>query len=305
MSPPSEWLGWRTHLLLPFLDAALRRSPDSPALENHARAFPGAVAECERAAGRARLAGFVVDPDWHRRRLLAAALDRQDNFARLLRTRIAAPHRLDVDGRWPAGRFVALGLHWGAGFPVLEHLLDSDRQPAFVYRPENPRELGSAPRRIFDRLHLRALRGFGHCIPVGGAYRRIVDALAAGRVPVVLFDAPPRQQDQVLRLATPAGGIHLRGGLFRLLAEQRVPVVFFRCGQPPGAARRRLEISAPVSPRQAGDIAGRAASYLLETLEVDSAQWHLWSAAECLLATPTSPNEPESTAAASAKEAGT
>ena len=289
----SEWLGWRTHLVMPFFDAAFRRTPESPALEKHARSYPGSVAESDQAARQASIAGFAVDGDWQRRRILAGALDRQDNFARLLGIRIASARRLDRDGEWPRGRFVALGLHWGAGFPVLEHMLDSGHQPAFVYRPENPADLGCTPHRIFDRLHLRALRGFGHCIPVGGAYRRIVDALDAGRVPVVLFDAPPGPSSRVVRLERSCGEIILRVGLFRLLAEKQVPVVFFRCGQQVGARRRRLEIGPVVAAGQADELAARAADYLLETLDVDSAQWHLWPVADQVIGKSVRPDEPE------------
>lgn len=281
-SPP--WLGWRTHLLSPLLDAALKRDPAAAGLAHHARAFPGAQEESERAAARAIDTGFAVDPDWQHRHMLTAALDRQDNFARLLRARLADPARLETHGEWPRGRFVALGLHWGAGFPVLAHLLDSGRQPAFVYRPENPDDLGSVPQRIFNRLHLRSLHGFGHCIPVGGAYRKINQAVAAEQVPVILFDAPAIGTARVMEFHPSPYRVVLRSGLLQLLADQQLPFVFFRCGQKPGQARRLLEISRRHEATAAEQIGLRAAEFLLETLTRDSAQWHLWPAAEALIA---------------------
>ena len=72
-------------------------------------------------------------------------MDRQDNMARLFRHDLTRREALDIRGEWPAGRFVALGLHWGAGFPALAHLERSGRSPAFVYQPEDVETLGSLP----------------------------------------------------------------------------------------------------------------------------------------------------------------
>ena len=284
MIVPPSWLGWRTHLLSPLLDAALKRESAARGLRHHARTFPGALHESEQAAARAAELGFALDPDWQARHMRTAALDRRDNFARLLRVRLADPAGLETRGQWPEGRFAALGLHWGAGFPVLAHLLDSGRQPAFVYRPENSNEFDSVPQRVFNRLHLRALHGFGHCIAVGGAYRRIGAAVAADRVPVILFDAPASGSARVMEFQPSPYRVFLRQGLLQLLAEQRLPFVFFRCGQHPDPARRLLEISPLIEAQSVGEIGSRAAEFLLETLTRDSAQWHLWPVAEALLA---------------------
>lgn len=284
MSFRGSWRRWRSVLLEPVADALLQRSPPCSHLDRHALGFPGAFAEAAAAEIVAAGSGFRTDADWQRRRLLVAALDRQDNMARLLHRAIAAPDRLEVRGCWPGGRFIALGMHWGAGFPALEHLLRAGHKPAFVYRPENPSELESWPDRCYDRLHLRALKGFGNSICVGGAYRRIIDALEAGCVPVVLFDAPPTTGSSSLMVVNGAYRLRLRAALFRLIVDQAVNCVFFRCGYQTGCPGRLLEIGSPVRSDDPKALAEAAADFMLKTLREDSAQWHLWPMADALLA---------------------
>lgn len=275
--------GWRDLLWRPLVDAALDRAPRSEVFQRHARSFPAALVEAETQAGHARAFGFAVDDGWIERRVICESLDRHDNFARLLRRPLATRQRLEVQGEWPNGVFVALGLHWGAGFPALEHLLLSQRQPAFVYLAEPEAALNQRARRLYDRLHLRALNGFGHTIPVGGAYQRIKQALVAGRIPVVLFDAPPQPGSSRLSLHRDGFDIALRRGILGLIAKRQIPYVFFRCGWRPGQARRVLEISSPRQSSALEDVAAAAGDFLLDSLRLDGAQWHLWPVASELL----------------------
>ena len=287
MNLPSAWRGWRTHLLSPLLGAVLGRGPGSDALVRDAERFPDALVSSEQAADKARALGVKVDSGWASRQRLAAALDRQDNFSRLLRRPLSTAARLTVKGTWPKEPFVALGLHWGAGFPVLDHLLRSGRQPAFVYRPENPATFDRVPQRLQDRLHLRALNSFGNCIRVGGAYRKITAALSEGHVPVALIDAPVAGKAQTLTVDCEQFRITLRSGMFRLLAEHKVPMVWFRCGQAVSASARPTARLLQISPLFHADsaevIAQEAASFLLDTLQHDAAQWHLWPVAGQLI----------------------
>jgi hypothetical protein len=279
----ADWQHWQAHLLHPMIDALLARRPQSRSLHEHAANFPGARAAAEQAARWAERMGFAVDADWKIRHARCGALERQDNFARLLRRSLIARDRLEVAGAWPRAPFVALGLHWGTGFPALEHLLAASLQPAFVYLPEDPAALPSRSARLYDALHLRALRGFGHSIQVGGAYQAIQVALEAGRVPVVLVDAPPQPDSQVIAVAGQDWTIRLRSGLMRLLADQQIPFVLFRCWHPVAAEKRRLEIAEVCCFGHVGDIAERWAAFLLESLYLDGAQWHFWTQAETFL----------------------
>lgn len=286
------WTHWQAYLLDPLLDAVLARRPDDRALLTHGRRFPAAVSGAAVAAQQAERLGFAVDADWSERHWRCAALDRQDNFARLLGRSLTRDDRLEVCGSWPQPPFVALGLHWGTGFPVLAHLQQAGLQPGFVYLPEDPYQLPSLPARIADRLHLRALARFGPAIRVGGAYQAMQQALAAGRVPVVLFDAPPQRESSLLTVPTGPGierSLRLRSGVLRLLAAEQVPFVFFRCWMPAQGNRRRLEISAPAQSDQPEDIARQAAGFLLDSLRLDGAQWHFWSQAEALMEPPDQP----------------
>ncbi len=288
----AAWIHWQAYLLDPLLDAVLARRPDDRVLLAHGRRFPDATDAARRAAERAESMGFAPGGDWQDRYLRCGALERQDNLARLLGRSLTSTDCLEIQGAWPAGAFMALGLHWGNGFPALEHLQLSGRSPAFVYQAEDPEGLPSWPARLADRLHLRALASFGPAIRVGGAYQAICAALAAGRVPVVLIDALPRPGSRLLTVdPSPAMDrvVHLRRGVLGLLAEQRLPFVFFRCWQPGQTARRRLEISPPACFDQPEPIAECAAEFLLESLHLDSSQWHFWPQAEALLDPPKRP----------------
>lgn len=285
----THWTHWQAYLLDPLLDALLGRKPDSPVVLAHGRRFPAAEAAARQAAECAERMGFAPGPQWNERYWRCAALDRQDNFARLLHRSLTHENLLETVGAWPRPPFVALGLHWGTGFPALAHLQRSGLSPGFVYLPEDPDHLPSRPARIYDRLHLRALAGFGPAIRVGGAYQAIRDALAAERIPVVLIDAPPHPGSRLLHIDPRPGidrSIRLRAGVLRLLAEHRVPFVFFRCWKPDEAARRRLEIKQSDCSGRPEYIAERAAEFLLETLHLDAAQWHFWCQAEALMGLP-------------------
>ncbi len=285
----AHWTHWQAYLLDPLLDALLGRKPDSAVLLSHGRRFPLAEAAARQAAECAERMGFAPDPQWNERHWRCASLDRQDNFARLLHRSLTDGKRLEVVGAWPQSPFIALGLHWGTGFPALAHLQESGLPPSFVYLPEDPAHLPSRPARIYDRLHLRALAGFGPAIRVGGAYQAIRDALGAGRIPVVLVDAPPNPDSRLLPIDPGPGidrSICLRAGVLRLLAEHQVPFVFFRCWKPEDSARRRLEIKAPDCSDRPEYIAERAAEFLLKTLRLDGAQWHFWGQAEALMGPP-------------------
>lgn len=279
------WSDWRRYLLQPMLDAALVRSADSSAFQRHARSFPGVMEAARHAAENAAHAGFRVDPKWVPRFTFGIAFDRQDVFCRLLGRSLITLKRLEVRGRWPEGKFMALGLHWGAGFPVLEHLQASGREPAFVYRPENPAAFANLPQRLKNRLHMRALNSFGRCIPVGGAYRKIAAALLEDRVPVALFDAPAEAGSQVLRVDLSGYRVTLRRGLFRLLARQNVPFVFYRCGLNAlgDGAARVLTVGEALRCDDEQEIAHMAAAFLLDTLRHDAAQWHFWPGVESII----------------------
>lgn len=280
----ARWKHWQGHLLDPFIDALLARKADSPELLKHGRRLPAAELGGQQAAEQAEKMGFAVDADWLRRHWRCAALDRQDNLARLLRRSLTADERLEVQGTWPQAPFVALGLHWGTGFPALEHLQISGLKPSFVFMPEDPGRLPSRPARIYNRLHLRALAGFGSGIQVGGAYRAIQDTLAAGGVPVVLIDAPPQPESRLADVRQEAERtVRLRAGVLGLLAQCHVPYVFFRCWKPPRAARRLLEIGTRGRSDDSAEIAAQAAEFLLASLRLDGAQWHLWPHAEKLM----------------------
>lgn len=274
---------WRAHLLNPLLGALRTQPPCTRKLLEHAADFPGARLAAERASRKAAQVGFSVDVQWQYRHMMCAALDRQDNFARLIGRSLVSSDRLEVRGEWPTRPFVALGLHWGTGFPALEHLLQAGLQPAFVYRPEQAADLSSGAERLYDRLHLRALDGFGHCIRVGGAYRGIQSALAAGRVPVVLIDAPPQPQSSVCSLTANAWTMRFRSGLMQLLASEAIPFVMFRCWHPPTSATRRLDILTPQQLSMMSDIGQCWADFLLESLSIDGAQWQLWDEADSLI----------------------
>lgn len=278
---------WSHYLLRPLADALLARRSNSKALARHALDFPGVLDAARCGADIAAAYGFEVDEAWMERFALGPALDRQDVFSTLMGRSIVTEARLAVAGRWPAGQFMALGLHWGAGFPVLGHLEADGRHPAFVYRPENPDALDTLPRRLKNRLHMRALHGFGGCIPVGGAYQKIAATLSAGRVPVALFDAPAERDARTIDVHLDGYQVTLRTGLFRLLASQAVPYVFYRCGQNPAAEAdgtvRLLEISSAAQSDDVEEIAQQAAAFLLDTLRHDAAQWHFWPHADVLI----------------------
>lgn len=279
------WSDLGPNLLQPMYDAVLAHSVNSPSVKRHAESFPGALEAGQLAAQRAANAGFAIDSEWMQRFMSGMALDRQDVFSRLMGRSLISSQSLAIDGLWPRGKFVALGLHWGAGFPVLEHLIKHGHQPAFLYRSEDPAPFDSLPKLIRRSLHMRALNSFGQCISVGGAYEKIKAAIEVGRVPVALFDAPAGGSAQTVQINVAGYLVRLRRGLLHLLAEQNLPFAFYRCGLDPSGSRsvRILKISEVMNSNDLLEIAHLAASFFIDTLNHDAAQWHFWPAGECIV----------------------
>lgn len=278
---------WQAHVLHPLSDALFGRSATSTALQAHALDFPKALEGARRAFQCAKQMGFDVSQErWLERHTLCSAFDRQDTFARFLGRPLASPGRLDVVGTWPKAPFVALFMHWGAGIPALEHLSNAGLQPSLVYRPERSSDLPSLATRLSSRVHMRVLKGFRCSIPVGGAYTGIEHAIASGRCPVIAIDVPPRSDSELVNIEVEGRSIQLRAGLMHLLARHRVPFVFFRCWHPPGFIRRRLEISQVCRTRDTGWIARQVGEFFMQSLLLDSSQWHFWSDAQTIIQPP-------------------
>ncbi|MGY6555850.1 MAG: hypothetical protein ACXIUM_15135 [Wenzhouxiangella sp.] len=279
----SGWNDWQSYLLNPFSDALLGRPATSPVLHRHARDFPGALETAREAAAQARQMGFEVDDHWIERYTRCSAFDRQDDFARLLGRSLIRPERLEIVGEWPRTPFVALFAHWGAGIPALEHLHKNGRQPSLVYQPESVSSMPTLPARLYDRVHMRVLLGFGNAIRLGGAHDAFVTAIAEGRCPVAVVDGLPRPTSRVVEVPRGQRNIRLRSALLQILADEQVPFAFFRCWLPEGADRRRLEISPAHQSGDLTEIAELAADFLLESILLDGSQWHFWMYAETFL----------------------
>lgn len=279
----SGWSDWHTYLLNPFSDALFGRPATSPVLHRHARQFPGALDTAREAARQAQRMGFTVDEQWIERYTRCSAFDRQDDFARLLGRSLISPDRLEILGAWPKAPFVALFAHWGAGIPALEHLHKSGLQPSLVYQPESESSMPTLPARLYDRLHMRVLLGFGNAIRLGGAHDAFVKAVAEGRCPVAVVDGLPRPTSRVVEVARGQRTIRLRSALLQILADTQVPFAFFRGWLPEGAERRRLEISPAHQSGDLTEIAELAADFLLDSITLDSSQWHFWMHAETFL----------------------
>lgn len=278
-----RWIDWQAYLLHPLTDAILARPADSSVLHRHALAFPGAMETARIAAQQAAQMGFPVDESWTERYTRCSAFDRQDDFARLLGRSLVKPERLEVVGAWPEAPFVALFMHWGAGIPALEHLAKSRLQPSLVYQPESESSMPSLPARLYDRLHMRVLLGFGNAIRLGGAHNAFLEALSAGRCPVAVVDGLPRPTSRVVKVQRGERTIRLRSALLQILADERISFAFFRCWHPHGADRRRLEISPSHRSADLAEIAELAADFLLESILLDGSQWHFWMHAETFL----------------------
>lgn len=269
-------------LILPFLDARRGYGVDDARFCEHAWAFPNAQAMAQRDQQAAQKLGHEPDPDWVRRHVLSAALDRCDGW-RLVRGQAARLMRdIEVVGQWPKQPFIALGTHWGAGLPTLAHLNQSGLGPKFVYRQEPQTVFRTRAERWAHGVHLRALEICGGSITLGGAYAQILESLNSGQTPVILVDAPADGRPTLTGQA-PSFILNVREGLLNMLCRERLPFVFYRCGFDPKTGRRQLWIGSETLEDDPQAIANQAAEHLARAFAIDTAQWRLWMVADALL----------------------
>jgi hypothetical protein len=188
---------------------------------------------------------------------------------------------LHVEGSWPTVTpFMAVTLHWGNGLWSLRHLCRHGYHAALVSAPIG--ESGDGARNLRSRYSLlrnqEVARASGRpVIYTGRSLANIRAHLAANGVLVALLDVPRDQTPESIPASLIGRDSTLPRGLFRLAAELRIPMVFFRLGTDIANGERRLVIYPEVSSRSEFELARAYSEFFNATLKIDFAAWHRWS----------------------------
>lgn len=191
------------------------------------------------------------------------------------------PAHVTVEGRWPAGAFVAVSFHYATGLWVFRDLRRHGRDVVLVAARFDPNDYRRHPL----RYRYGAAR-FAEVERISGqanAFRpgiraKLLDALARG-VPVVsVMDMPPRMaprgQRPVRFLDCPAS---LPDGSLTLAKEAGVPVVPYWVEVDLAAGTRKLVIGEALAPDPVDRVLAELARSLDRLIRIEPAAWLFWN----------------------------
>ena len=208
--------------------------------------------------------------------------DCSDLYVSMLRPwRAGQPRHIEQKGQWPTGSgFIAMGFHYGAGYPVLRSLAAANFEYTFVSgrwrREDDP---GHPVRYWYGRLRTRDVARVGRR-PI--AYRpgikpQLDQTLREGAVVVGLIDLPPRLAPRQRHPVSLLGHeLSLPGGLIELAREAGVPIVPYWVEFDDPMYRRRICIGDPIPSDDIGAAVIRLSDILDRCIRSAPYAWMLW-----------------------------
>lgn len=238
---------------------------------------------CRKALER----GWVTDQaDCLRKWRLMSMVDQADFYLALFRSNRWMKRHMDVQGAWPEPGKAAIlcTFHWGTGMWALRHLGASGLCAHALVGPQR-REMypGRRLRYEYYRLRNKAVRNALRSSPldITGSLRPILKVLRRGEQIAAAVDVPSYLSSS--SQAIPFLGTQARfpRGLFRLAADQEIPVTIFINGIRFSDGRRFLRLYRLGMERDADVLMAKVYAYLEDLIREEPAAWHFWRISEC------------------------
>lgn len=179
------------------------------------------------------------------------------------------------------GPFVLLGLHWGAGFPILRELHRNAPETVYILRQRSRHE---TQKRWFQgryihyrRAHLAKLFPDQRYTP-GGYPRMLIKTLQSRKSILMLGDVPAVAGEQTLSVQLLGQPAQISSGFLRLLIKMAIPVVFFDVSMTT-EGQRRLHLQTPQTFSEQDGLIKNFETLFDDCLSRQSSAWQLWFAA--------------------------
>ena len=236
------------------------------------------LAHCERASER----GWVKDAaDFRRKWRLMSIVDHADFYLAVFRPNRWMRHHLDVEGRWPEPSEAAIlcTFHWGAGMWALRHLGASGLRAHALVGPLRP-DMFSGHRLRYEYCRLRniAVRNALRTQPldITGSLRPMLKALRAGEQILAVVDVPAFLSSSSQLIPFLGGHARFPRGLFRLAADQGVPLTVYITGFRFSDGRRFMRLYPLGVDRNVDSLMAKVYAHLEVLIREEPAAWHFW-----------------------------
>jgi len=183
---------------------------------------------------------------WERNVRLLYLIDISDSWLAWLRPQKARNIQTKV-GEWKSETgFLALSVHWGAGFLSLPDIQRSGFNPFFVFSGEpikfEYQGIMEKYYRKIRRYYVNKISG-SVAIPTGGGYQIIKDQVSQKGVPVILFDAPKDEENAKNFLMVFNYKYNIASGFINLICKENIPYQLFSVLLDFKSGKRKLRIN--------------------------------------------------------------
>ncbi|MDP3520566.1 MAG: hypothetical protein Q8S02_08075 [Hydrogenophaga sp.] len=272
--------------LLPGLAAVLPWALCFPLYRRLAR-FNGLYRETVEADWREAMRqgwGGENQSHWLWQRRLVTLVDHADLYLSLTRGKAWSARFVDVQGVWPAAGQAALlcTFHWGAGMWGLRNAVAHWGHAHALVAPLDRRYF--AGRTLLWLYACLRTREVGRvlnapALDISASLRPVLRALQQGQVVMAAVDVPADTADASVEVPLLGRIARFPRGLFRVAAQQNVPVSVYITGLDIGTGRRWLRMKNLTLQESPQLLAEQVFAELSVLIAQDAPAWHFWGQA--------------------------
>ncbi len=184
---------------------------------------------------------------------------------------------------WPSTQgYIALGLHWGTGFPALIEISKHQLVPKFVF--SDP-EFQFSQQGLLESAYKDIRRNWFHRIANGraivagrGAFKEIEQATKQKHVPVILYDAPQNNKSGIkaYKLKNQQFTYQIASGFITIITRKQAPYVLFSYKLDINTGFRQLNITQLKSADNTESLLKDLSDFFFENLDSDPSLWYFW-----------------------------
>ncbi len=185
-----------------------------------------------------------------------------------------------VSGKWNSQNgFIALGTHWGTGFPALVTINQYNKKPFFVYSqtkvPFSDRGFIESKYRKLRHNYIDKISG-SLAITVGKSYDSIKQKVSEGDVPVLLFDAPKDKNKAKQFLKVGEHNYPIASGFVNLICQEKLPFQLYSVSLDFKSGKRHLAINELIVSIEQNQLIKKLGEILSELITKSPEQWFFW-----------------------------
>jgi len=174
---------------------------------------------------------------------------------------------------------MALSLHWGSGYITLLDLRKHNLQPCFVYS-EDPVDFKyqSFVERYYRKIrtkHINDISG-SMAISTGGGYKKIMNTVKSGGVPILLYDAPQFNKQTDYQLNVFEKKYSIAKGFVKLICTENINYQLYSVKLNFQNGNREMAIKELKNTQSPEELITELSNYFEELLKSSPEQWFFW-----------------------------